>query len=275
MNEDRPAATERAFAASRACPPFRLAEQGHVFFNALMFFTRIPVPRWVRYSEVFLNQSAAYFPLVGILVGAVGAAVFWLAALVWPTWIAVLLSVVATVLLTGGFHEDGLADVCDGFGGGWGRDRILEIMKDSRLGTFGALGLGLVLGLKVTALAHLGEPSRVAVALIVAHAASRLGPVLIIYRGSYARADLTSKVKPMATGLSTFGLGLAVLWGSLPLALLPLPLVVMPLAVVALVSICLYLRFRREIGGYTGDCLGAIQQIGEVATYLGLLAFLS
>ena len=125
----------------------RLAAEIRLFFTALMFFTRLPCPAWVGYSESYLNHSARYFPLVGVIVGGIGGLTFWLAQLIWPPSIAVLLSMLATIAVTGAFHEDGLADSCDGFGGGWGKEQVLAIMKDSRLGTFGAIGLGLILAL--------------------------------------------------------------------------------------------------------------------------------
>ena len=115
-----------------------------LFFIALQFFTRLPVPRWVGYEPEWLHQSARHFPLVGALVGVVGAAVLWAALWLFPMPVAVVLSMVATVLLTGAFHEDGLADTCDALGGAVSRERALEIMKDTRIGSYGAIGLLLV-----------------------------------------------------------------------------------------------------------------------------------
>jgi len=125
-----------------------LMQHIRIFFTALMFFTRIPCPSWVDHSEEYLNKSSQYFPLVGGIVGAIGLAVLLGALWVLPVPLAVLLSMVATVLATGAFHEDGFADMCDGFGGGWTKEKILDIMQDSRLGTFGAVGLGLLMAVK-------------------------------------------------------------------------------------------------------------------------------
>ena len=111
---------------------------------ALMFFTRIPMPRWVPFDEARLNGASRYFPLVGLLVGAVAALVYGVAVNLWSPALALVLATAATVLLTGAFHEDGFADVCDGFGGGWDREQVLSIMKDSRIGTYGTVGLGLL-----------------------------------------------------------------------------------------------------------------------------------
>ena len=133
----------------------QLTHELRLFLIALQFLTRVPVPAWVGWREDWMNQSARHFPLVGAFVGAFGAAVFWGAAHLWSATMAVLMSMVATVWLTGAFHEDGLADTCDGLGGAVSRQRALEIMKDSRLGTYGTVGLLAVLALKAVALTGL------------------------------------------------------------------------------------------------------------------------
>lgn len=243
----------------------------HAFLNAIMFFTRIPVPSWVRYSPEKLNQSSAWFPVVGWLVGGCAALVFWATRVPFGEAPAVLLSMAATILLTGAFHEDGLADVCDGFGGGWNRQQVLTIMKDSRLGTYGAVGLALVLAIKFFALRGLPW-TWVATVLVVAHVVSRFFPVVIIFAGTYAREDLTSKVKPLATQLTLPGLLLAAFFALPALALQLVPAVI---SVVAASVMTLYLArlFHRRLGGYTGDCLGSVQQLTEVTVYLTFLAW--
>lgn len=128
-----------------------------LFFNALRFFTRMPVPRWVGHSTDLLNHSARYFPLVGWLVGLVGAAGFLIVGLALPVSLAIVLSMAATIRFTGAFHEDGFGDVCDGFGGGWDRAQVLSIMKDSRIGAYGAIGLVLMLIAKFLALLRDGR----------------------------------------------------------------------------------------------------------------------
>ena len=125
-----------------------LREELRLFFTALQFFTRIPVPAWVGWSPEQLNASARHFPSVGLLVGALCAAALLAGLAWWPAPVAVLLSMALGVLLTGAFHEDGLADSCDGFGGASQRERVLAIMKDSRVGSFATIGVVLVLGLK-------------------------------------------------------------------------------------------------------------------------------
>jgi adenosylcobinamide-GDP ribazoletransferase len=189
-----------------------------IFFTALMFFTRIPCPKWVDHSAEYLNKSSKYFPVVGIIVGSISALVYWLFQLIFPTDIALIFSMIASILATGAFHEDGFADVCDGFGGGWTKEKILLIMKDSRLGTFGVVGIALILLLKWSSLKYF-PVNTLMIALISGHAISRLNAVSLIYTDQYARDDDTSKSKPLATKMSTGELIFAVIFGLAPLAL--------------------------------------------------------
>lgn len=247
-----------------------MRNQLHIFLNAVMFFTRIPVPKWTRYNADLLHQSAMYFPLIGLLVGAFSAAVYVAAALVLPLSLAVLLSMAASILLTGGFHEDGLADTCDGFGGGWRRDDILRIMRDSRLGTFGALGLLLAISTKWASL--LAMPAeKLPFILIAGHGFSRLAATSLIRYGSYAREDDDSKSKPLATEMTSARWLVAVAFGLIPLMLLTPAYTALALLPLLPFTLWLYRYFRRWIDGYTGDCLGATQQLTEVLYYLSLL----
>lgn len=244
------------------------------FFAALRFFTRLPVPAWVGHGQDQLNHAARYFPLIGILVGIIGAGVTELAALALPIGVAVLLGMAATILATGGFHEDGFADSCDGFGGGWDKAQVLTIMKDSRIGSYAALGVGLILLTKWSALTELDAglgPPFLAIALIAGHAVSRLASTVLIYFLDYVRDDDSSKSKPLAQRMAPGELAVAALCGLLPCLLLPLAEVLAALAAVFLSTLLAARYFLRRIGGYTGDCLGAAQQLGEVAFYLGLL----
>ena len=129
--------------------------QLRLFFTALQFFTRLPIPGWVGFDPAWLNQASRYFPAVGAVVAAITAGVYALAACVFPSPVAVLLSTAAGIYATGAFHEDGFADMCDGFGGGMTPQRVLEIMKDSRIGAYGAIGTICMLGLKCVTLASL------------------------------------------------------------------------------------------------------------------------
>lgn len=242
------------------------------FFAALRFFTRLPVPAWVGHSQDQLDQASRYFPLVGLLVGAIGALVTETAAFLFPVSLAILLGMAATLLATGAFHEDGLADAIDGFGGGWDKAQVLTIMKDSRIGSYGAIGIGLALLGKYTALAEIDaafEPPFLAVALVAGHGVSRLAAASLIHGLTYAREDATAKSKPLATRLSAGGLACAALFGLGPALLLGWS-ALLPLALVALTTLLAARYFQRRIGGYTGDCLGATQQLAELAFYLGL-----
>ncbi len=252
-----------------------IVHQFRLFFIALQFFTRVPIPRWVGFDPAWLHHASRYFPLVGALVGALAAAVYVLAARLWPAPVAVLLSTAATIYLTGAFHEDGFADMCDGFGGGLTRERVMEIMKDSRIGTYGALGMALLVGLKCTLLASMA-PLSVAAALIVAHPLSRLAAAALIWRMEYARSD--SKAKPMAQEMSGAEFAIAAVCALAPMAIIGALGLATWLALgaclLAAVGVAAWLgaKCQRRIGGYTGDCLGAVQQVSEVAIYLVLLA---
>jgi adenosylcobinamide-GDP ribazoletransferase len=241
-----------------------------IFFTALMFFTRIPCPKWVDHSEEYLNKSSRYFPVVGVLVGSISALFFYGFQFILPKEIALLLSMVASVLTTGAFHEDGFADVCDGFGGGWTKEKILLIMKDSRLGTYGVIGIGLMLLLKWISLNDLPAQTLV-ITLIAGHTVSRLNAVSLIFTDEYAREDDTSKTKPLATKMSTGGLVFAVIAGLLPLLLFANFYVWITVIPLLIVRWYFSRYFKKWIGGYTGDCLGAVQQVSEVVFYFSLL----
>jgi len=255
------------------------------YLLALQYFTRIPVTgrlaRWADYSPQRLRASAAHFPGVGALVGSCAAGVaVGLLLFLSPTPLALLVaaaaSTVATVLLTGAFHEDGLADVADGLGGSPDRDRALEIMKDSRIGAFGAIALVLALLLKVSLLALIGtaSASALAVALVLAHVMSRTWPLLVIRWLPHVGDTTRSRSKPLAEHISglTLAAGFAWLLVALGLAgwLQGASFVVAPL-IVSLVAFLVLIRlFRRRLGGFTGDCLGATQQACEIGCYLGV-----
>lgn len=253
----------------------RAAREVRLFLTAVMFYTRIPVPGSVGYSDDALNRSTRYFPAIGWIVGAVVAAVGWLGALILPVPVAMALALAAGVLLTGAFHEDGFADVCDGFGGGTSRERTLEIMKDSRVGAFAAIGLVLLFAVKLATLSALVEWRlwQGLVGLAFAHVLSRWCVVTVIFAGTYARADATSKVKPIGKAISPAGMVVATLW-LLPFVGLLWSTPWWALAVVPAFATRLIMArwFERRLGGYTGDCLGATQQVIEVVTLLTVLA---
>lgn len=235
-----------------------------------------------RFEPSWLVDSARHFPLVGILVGIFGAAVLWSAAALWPLPLAVMLSMAATAWLTGGFHEDGLADTCDGLGGAVGREKALEIMKDSRLGTYGALGLVFVLGLKACALWALASESvaLAAVALVLAHGVSRAGAVTVLALLPYGGDPGHAKALPMTRrgGASLAAAAFAWTAAFAVAAWLAMPdglgagRLAFALGCTASTVLGCAAWLRSRLGGHTGDALGAVQQLGELAVYLALAA---
>jgi adenosylcobinamide-GDP ribazoletransferase len=250
-----------------------MRHQLELFFTALGFFTRIPVPAWVPYSQDRLNHAARYFPLVGWVVAAAGAGSYIALAQILPDSLAVLLSMAVTIRLTGAFHEDGWADAWDGLGGGWEPAQVLAIMKDSRIGSYGSVALVLMLLTKAAALIELAAHGSALVvsALCVAHPLSRLASTALIGTLDYVRDDAGARAKPLAHRLQRGELLLAATFGLLPLVLLTPTAALSALIAAALVTLWAARYFVRRIGGYTGDCLGAVQQGSELACYLGIL----
>ena len=258
------------------------------YLLAVQFFTRIPVTgklaQWVGYSPAMLRASAAHFPGVGWLVGAMvaGASALLFMSLPPSAYVPLVVAVLGTaagVWLTGAFHEDGLSDFVDGMGGGYTREKILAIMKDSHVGAYGVIAIVLALLLKYQALLALSGSHSLAyvfAALIAAHAISRLMAVSIIMTQQYVRDDDTARAKLVAQGLSKASFAIAVLTGGASVALLFVAgiawaSIVSALAIALLLRIYLGWQMQKKLGGYTGDCLGAVQQITEIGFYLGLL----
>lgn len=238
---------------------------------AMIFFTRVPVAYDGALGLAELKRAWRAVPLVGAVIGAVGAGAYvaahWLGL---NPAIAALLALMATALLTGALHEDGLADFVDGCGGGRDRDQRLAIMRDSRIGTFGVLALVFTVALRVAALAAIGAPYAVAVTLIVTHAVSRASVPLAMMRMDPARGDglAANAGKPSVATLAialclAAILALGLLGGARGIAaLLAACMAAMTIAAVA----------RRLVGGYTGDVLGAVQQAAEAAMLVTLAA---
>jgi adenosylcobinamide-GDP ribazoletransferase len=255
-----------------------MRQEIRLFFIALQFLTRVPVPAWVGWQPQWMNDSARHFPAVGLLVGGAAAGVLWAATLVWPLALAVLLSMAATVWLTGAFHEDGLADTCDGLGGAVDRERALAIMKDSRLGTYGAVALLLVLGLKAAALHGLATQDLLAALALLplAHAWSRGASVVLLRGLPYGGDAEHAKAKPMAQQVDGLSFGIALMWlviaGVGAAVFLPTTALCLAALAVAAVTAWMARWLRQRLGGYTGDALGATQQFTELAIYLAVLA---
>lgn len=237
------------------------------FFAGLMFLTRLPAP-WAVHDDAGVARSAPYFPLIGAVIGVIGGGTYALASAVLPPGVAAGLALAAGLIATGALHEDGLADLCDGLGGGTTREQALEIMRDSRIGAFGALGLLVSVGLRWAALATLAA-SQGFVAMILAHTLSRaaLPPVMAFCR--YARpAGLAAPPAERVSGREV----VVALIAALAIAFIAGPIVAVLAAAAAGLSAALVLALiLRRLGGYTGDGLGAIQQAAEIAV-LVLLA---
>ena len=256
-----------------------LVHELRLFFVALQFLTRLPVPRWVGFQPDWLHACARHFPAVGACVGAASAGVWVGACALFPGPVAVVLSMLASVALTGAFHEDGLADTCDALGGAVSRDRALEIMKDSRIGTYGAVGLWMVLGLKAAVLMTL-PPGLVPAVLVIGHTASRTVAVALMRVLPYAGDLAQAKAKPLAHRVSrgdlvtacawTLAVGIAMALGS-PLGLDRLAA---GLLAAAGAGVTCAAWWHGRLGGITGDTLGATQQIAEVSLLLAVLASL-
>jgi adenosylcobinamide-GDP ribazoletransferase len=269
------------------------------YLLALQFFTRVPVTGrladWVGFSPAMLRASAGHFPGVGWLVGGLVAGVtslllYGLPGNAFATLVAAVWGTAFGVLITGAFHEDGLADVFDGLGGSPDRDRALIIMKDSRVGAFGAIAMMLALLAKVSVLALLGaiDATLVCTALFLAHVVSRTWPLFLIRLMPHVGDAAGSKSKPLADQISLASLWTAFFWCFMALALVGYaqaatnfivveqPAVVLlqalgsALLASGLVFLLMWRWFWRRLGGFTGDCLGTTQQLCELAFYLGL-----
>jgi adenosylcobinamide-GDP ribazoletransferase len=239
------------------------------FLAAIQVLTRLPVPHVNGFSEEWVERGVKYFPLAGALVGAICAAVLVLSSKLWAGTLPAILTVAAGIAITGGLHEDGFADFFDAMGGAT-REARLAIMKDSRLGTYGVLALGAGIGIKVFALAAL--PAAIgATVLLAAHAGARLAAVGVISMLPYAGGISAAKIKPLGHGITAADLVIASAFGALPLLLLPIPFALSGLFA-ALVSAALAVAAQRLLGGYTGDVLGAVEQVFEIAFLLGAAA---
>lgn len=245
--------------------------------TAATFLTRLPlVARWASPNPAELGRSTRWFPLIGVLVGAIGGLAYLAAATVWSREVAALIALAVMVLSTGAFHEDGWADTFDGLFGGWTAERRLEIMRDSRIGTYGALALLLLLLGKWQALAAL-SPAAAVVVLIAAHAMARWSTLPLARALPYVREG--GPMKPVASGIGVAEVSLGAV-----IVLLAMTAVVVHvgwwLPVIATSASLLVmaggaLLYRMRLGGVTGDALGAANQAVELVWLLTASAVLS
>lgn len=248
-----------------------MKQQLNLFFLALGFFSRIPMPAWISYSPENLNRASRYFTLVGWFLGGLVALVFITANFIFSTSISLWLAMAFSLLLTGAFHEDGLADTADGFGGAFVREKKLSIMKDSRIGTYGATALVMALLGKYLLLL---ENTHIALSLFIAYALSRAVAASLVFDMQYVANDDGSKSKPLANNQSKTDL-IILLATCLPVfVLVAWQQALLIIATAILVRYAAKFYFQKQIGGYTGDCLGAAQQISELAIYAVLVTAL-
>lgn len=249
---------------------------------ATQFLTRLPTPSVEDFQPQWLGQSLRYFPLVGGIVGLLNVAIWWLAAQWLPLSVAVGLMLAASLVITGAFHEDGFADACDGFGGGRTIEQTLVIMKDSRIGAFGAIGVVMLLGLKWTVMVNL-PPAAFPLVIVSAHVVSRWCAIGLIGCLRYVRSGDDGKSQPFDRGLPASEWVLSGLLGAALVASVAAVTGVsgrgieaewQGIAAAVILAVGCGLYFRARIGGYTGDCLGATQQLSELAFLVVALAVL-
>lgn len=246
-----------------------------IFAIALQFMTRLPGLANTGWTSERERASVGYYSASGIVIGIIAALAYWLASQLFAPLLSSLIAVAAAIMTTGALHEDGLADVCDGIGGGQTRDKALVIMKDSRIGVYGTLGLIVFVGAKVTALSNL-PPGMVIAALVGAHATSRAAILAVLATAHYTRAEggtasaVAAKPSPENWAVTGGTLALVVV---ACLLIIPLSAIVWAFVGAAVLALAVRQAFMRKLGGYTGDCLGAVQQAGELGFYLGLAAW--
>ncbi|KGJ93082.1 adenosylcobinamide-GDP ribazoletransferase [Colwellia psychrerythraea] len=258
-------------------PKNKIIEQLNLFYLALSFFTRLPMPKTIYYSEALLNKANRYFSLVGVVTGGILALAYVLFNCFFPINIAILLTMAISLLLTGAFHEDGLADMADGIGGAFTIEKRLTIMKDSRIGTYGAVTLVMTLLLKFTLLVKLAEQgsNHLLFAIILAEVLSRaLAGSLISYM-PYVSDIEQSKSKPLAQSQSLSELTLLLFIGITPLIFYPSEVIFTLLIILVLFRYLFKRWLMAKIGGFTGDCLGAGQQLSELLIYLTLVSYIN
>ena len=244
----------------------------HAFLAAVQFLTRVPVPGGMNRPGAdtgLLRSSVVYFPLVGALVGLVTGGVAWAAGHVWPQLVAVLVALAVEAVLTGAFHEDAVADCCDAFGGGWDRDDVLRILKDSRVGSFGVLGLGLAVALRAACLAAVPWDLLVPVA-VTSGAVGRW--VILVMMATVppipGRDGLSRDVAARVGWPSLFVGSVAAALGSAWYAAAEPVRFAVSLAAAVLAVLVWAGYVRRRLGGMTGDCLGAGCYLGQLAVLL-------
>lgn len=258
-----------------------MKRQFYLFITALTFYTRIPNIYRTPYQEEFLNASTRYFPLIGSIVGLLSFLGFYIGNILFDENIAIIISLAVGILTTGAFHEDGFADFFDGFGGGWTNSKILEIMKDSRIGTYGMVSTFILLVLKFFSLRYIvtqhpfsTNTLYILYTFLIYHTLSRSTAIQLAFTIPYVREDALSKVKPIAKKFKKKDIAICTLFGLITLTLLCTIHIAAITILIPLILLIIYFKkyLLKWIGGYTGDCLGAVEQIAEVVILLSIIA---
>ncbi len=254
-----------------------LKEQINLFLLTVGFFTRIPIPKNTPYSDELLNHTTRFYGIIGIFIGLINYLALITLCFYLPKELAFTLAIAFSLYLTGAFHEDGLADMVDGFGGGFTPEKKLNIMKDSRQGTYGVSALIITILLYFFSYKYLTQFGSIVTlfAIVIGHTISRVMAGTLIASLPYLRAlDTAAKAKPLATKLRKSDLSIMLLSG------IALMLLFTPLYALIFFGICIFLHFilkgylTHHLGGYTGDCLGAAQIITMFITWIFIIALL-
>jgi adenosylcobinamide-GDP ribazoletransferase len=241
-----------------------------LFFYALSYFTRLPIPTYIVFDKNEFHKANAYLPIVGMLVAVSMTITFYFCQLMFSNPVSLILMIAGSILLTGALHEDGFADCCDGLGGGYDASQRLKIMKDSQIGSYGGIGLIILFFLKFSLLLELSEMglSTLFISLLIAQTLSRYGALCLMQTMPYVRLEKEGKVQELAKKLNNAYFTLGSLF-CLPVLLLlatKSALLVVIISVVA--GLLLRALFNKTLGGYTGDCLGFTQQFLELTLLL-------
>lgn len=253
-----------------------LKKQKVLLCYALSFFSRLPVSQSINFKAFPFHLGNAYFPVVGLFYALSCFVVYYASQFVFDNTISIILMLVAGLLFTGCFHEDGFADSCDGFGGGYNKKQCLAIMKDSQIGTYGVLGLILLFALKINVLSTLADNQYITFAgvLISAAVVSRFSVLCLMQYSEYARDDQSSKSITSSQRLPIQYFVAALLFSLFSMIWMPFMLCLLIITVVVVSTLLCRAYFYKQIEGYTGDCLGFLQQLNELLILLILMLFL-
>ncbi len=241
-----------------------------LFFYAISYFTRIPIPTCIVFDDKQFYKANAYFPIIGLLNALLMVVMFYFCQFFFSIAVSIILMLMGAILLTGALHEDGFADCCDGFGGGYDTTQRLKIMKDSQIGTYGGIGLIMLLLLKFILLVELAEVSLVVliISLLIAHTLSRYASLCVMQTLPYVRLDKGGKLQVLATKLNRNYFIFASIIAFLCLLLLTLKSALIIIVSVTIITFSIQKLLMKNLSGYTGDCLGFIQQLIELTILL-------